>query len=122
MYEVSIKSEFSSAHRLRGYKGKCEELHGHNWKVETIIRKEKLDKIGMAIDFRELKLKLNEILTQLDHRYLNNLSYFKKINPTSENIAKYIFDRFNRKFKDNKLKVFKVTVWESDACAASFFK
>jgi len=120
MYEVSIKSEFSSAHRLRGYKGRCEELHGHNWKVEVNIRKEKLDKVGMIFDFKELKLKLNEILTPLDHHYLNDLAYFKKINPTSENIAKYVFDKLNRKLKSRKLKVSKVTVWESDVCATCF--
>ena len=120
MFEVKVESSFSSAHRLRGYKGKCEELHGHNWKVEVFIQRDKLDKIGMAVDFKKVKMILNQILDNLDHTYLNELPYFsaiggsasggkkvnpvrKKItknkqklsngvNPTSENIAKYIFD------------------------------
>ena len=140
MYEIKIRSEFSSAHRLRGYKGRCEELHGHNWKIEAAIEEDKLDKVGMVFDFKELKLKLNGILTQLDHKYLNDLSYFKKVNlvrkkntknmskfsngvnHTSENIAKYIYDRLNRKLKNSKLKASKVTVWESDASAVSFYE
>jgi 6-pyruvoyltetrahydropterin/6-carboxytetrahydropterin synthase len=122
MYEVRIISEFSSAHRLRGYKGKCEELHGHNWTVEALISSEKLDKVSMVIDFKELKSKLNSILAELDHRYLNDLTYFKKTNPTSENIARYIFDRLNRKLRPNKLKASKVTVWESDTSCASYFE
>ena len=122
MYEVSIKLGFSSAHRLRGYKGKCEALHGHNWKVEVIVKKESLDKIGMAVDFRELKSKLNGILAPLDHQYLNKLPYFKRVNPTSENIAEYIFNLLSCRIKKSKLILSKVTVWESENSAASFFK
>lgn len=125
MYEIRVISGFSSAHKLRGYKGKCEDLHGHNWKVEVYILSENLDKIGMVVDFKELKLVLSKVLNKLDHKYLNELPYFsasggKKVNPTSENMAKYIFEQLQSKIK--KVKISKVTVWESDTSAASFSK
>jgi len=117
MYKVKIEEHFSSAHNLRGYKGKCEELHGHNWKVEVEVAKDSLDNIGMVIDFTCLKKKLNAILEKLDHKYLNKLSYFKKVNPTSENIAKYIYD----KLKGDRAEVASVTVWESDRSSATYY-
>ena len=124
MFEVRVISIFSSAHKLRGYKGKCEELHGHNWKVEVFVVSDNLDKIGMVVDFKELKKALGRILKEMDHKYLNDLSYFSakggKINPTSENIAKYIYQKLAAKTKSIKVK--KVTVWESDASAASYSK
>ena len=118
MFEIYIKSEFSAAHKLSGYKGKCEELHGHNWKVEVYIGRDNLDKIGMVIDFKKVKMILKQILNKLDHTYINNLAYFKRVNPTSENIAKYIFKKLEAKIP--KLNIKKVTVWESDNSAASF--
>ena len=120
MFEIKIESGFSSAHRLRGYKGKCEALHGHNWKVEVFIDKEKLDKIGMVVDFTEIKRSLNRVLKKLDHAFLNDVTYFKKVNPTSENISKYIFEKLEA--VNRKLKLKKVTVWESDTSSASFFR
>ncbi len=118
MFEISVLSNFSSAHRLRGYKGKCEALHGHNWKVEISLSSRKLGKIGMACDFTEIKQALNNILIELDHKYLNDLVYFKKTNPTSENIAKYIFDKFNA--RPLKIRLDKVTVFESDSASATY--
>lgn len=138
MFEVRVEGSFSSAHRLREYKGKCEALHGHNWKVEVFIESQNLDKIGMVTDFKKIKKLLSEVLEKLDHAFLNDIAYFKKIqpvrkksiknklklsngvNPTSENIAKYIFDQLQA--KDKKLNLKKVTVWESDNSAASFIK
>ncbi|MDO8663055.1 MAG: 6-carboxytetrahydropterin synthase QueD [Candidatus Omnitrophota bacterium] len=117
MYKIKIEGDFSSAHNLRGYKGKCEELHGHNWKVELAVTSPKLDKIGMVMDFKFLKEKLYNLLDKLDHKYLNEIDYFKKINPTSENIAKYLYDNL-------KLKVpglYSVTVWESDKASATYY-
>lgn len=117
MYSVKVEGNFSSAHNLRGYKGDCEELHGHNWKVELTVEKERLDKSGMVLDFRVLRNKLREVLSGLDHRYLNDIPYFRKINPTSENIAKYIFD----KLKSLGVELKSVVVWESERSAASYY-
>ena len=119
MYSVKVESNFSSAHNLRGYKGKCEELHGHNWRVEIVAVKDGLDKTGMVLDFKYMKMQLNKITEKLDHKHLNKLAYFKKINPTSENIARYIYDRLK-----SKMPVLKsVTVWENTAsCAAYEFR
>jgi 6-pyruvoyltetrahydropterin/6-carboxytetrahydropterin synthase len=115
MYEAKVALSFSGAHSLRHYEGKCEELHGHNWKVEVTVTREKLDRLGMVIDFKRLKKKLNSVLDILDHKHLNDLPYFKKVNPTSENIAKFIHDKLN-------LKSAKVTVWETDNSTASYYK
>ena len=116
MFSIKVEGQFSSAHNLRGYKGRCEQLHGHNWKVEVTVAKEMLDKAGMVMDFRVLKDRLNEILDKLDHKYLNAIAYFKKVNPTSEGIAKYIFDRL----VDKGLEVDAVTVWESQNSSATY--
>ncbi len=116
MYSVKVEGIFSSAHNLRGYKGKCEELHGHNWKVEIVVCKNTLDKTGMVADFTYLKAELNKIIDRLDHKYMNNISYFKKVNPTSENISKYIYDCL--KVGISSLK--SVTVWESEKSRATY--
>ncbi len=116
MYSIKIESSFSAAHNLRGYKGKCEELHGHNWKVEIVVCKNELDKTGMVLDFKLLKKKLNKILDRLDHRYLNDLAYFKKVNPTSENIAEFIFKNLRRSIP----AVSAVTVWENNTSYATY--
>jgi len=117
MYSIRVEGSFSSAHNLRGYKGRCEDLHGHNWKVEVVLSSSSLDKLGMVMDFRLVKQKLNAILDKMDHAYLNKISYFKKINPTSENIAKYIFDNMKSKIP----MVESVTVWESDNSCATYY-
>lgn len=117
MYSIKVEGIFSAAHNLRGYKGKCEDLHGHNWKAEVILADSALDKTGMVMDFTILKSALNKILEKLDHKYLNQIDYFKKINPTSENIAKYIYDCLAPKAK--KLK--SVTVWESEKSSATYY-
>ncbi len=116
MYTIKVEAGFSSAHNLRGYKGKCEQLHGHNWKVEVVVKKDKLDKLGMVADFRFVKDKLNAVLEGLDHKYLNDIAYFKKVNPTSENIAKYIYDCFKSRVPGLR----SVTVWESDNSSATY--
>ncbi len=119
MYKIKIIRTFAGAHYLRGYQGKCENLHGHNWKVEAEILCRKLDKIGIAIDFKIIKKKLDSILTELDHTLLNKHSAFRKINPSAENIAKYIFRKLSEKISNNA-KVKSVTVWESDNASAEY--
>ena len=91
MFEVSVRATFSAAHRLKGYRGKCENIHGHNWEVEVFIGTETLDKQGISIDFRLLRRKLNNVLAALDHRDLNKVAFFNKNNPSAENIARYIY-------------------------------
>jgi 6-pyruvoyltetrahydropterin/6-carboxytetrahydropterin synthase len=122
MYEVSVESHFSAAHSLREYGGKCESLHGHNWKVQVRLRSERLNNLGMVVDFQELKGMLKEVLKELDHKLLNDLDYFKETNPTSENIAKYIFDRLNKPQPGLKAEIKGVTVWETENSSATFYK
>ena len=120
MYELTVKGEFAASHSLRGYEGKCKKLHGHTWHVDVVVRGEKVNGVGMLIDFKEIKGDLKNILEGLDHGHLNNLPYFKKANPTSENIAKYIFDCLAKKI--HGVKVQRVTVWESEKSGASYEK
>ncbi|MFA6637049.1 MAG: 6-carboxytetrahydropterin synthase QueD [Candidatus Omnitrophota bacterium] len=118
MYTVSVESKFSSAHNLRGYRGKCEDLHGHNWKVRMSVSSDTLDEIGMVRDFTVLKEELNKAVDGLDHKYLNDIESFRSVNPTSENIARYIFEEVCR--ANPGLGVKKVTVWETDTSSASY--
>jgi len=88
MYELKIEDSFAAAHNLRGYRGQCEELHGHNWKVEVVVRADRLDSLGLAIDFQDIKKAAKGVLKKLDHTYLNDLPVFKECNPSSELISK----------------------------------
>ncbi len=120
MYKIKIISNFSAAHFLRGYQGKCENLHGHNWKVEVSISSENLDSCGMLMDFSELKKLTAKVLEELDHKHLNELPYFEKSNPSSENIACHIFNKLKEEFKGKNCKLAKVNVWETDTSCASY--
>ncbi|MFQ5480543.1 MAG: 6-carboxytetrahydropterin synthase QueD [Thermodesulfobacteriota bacterium] len=121
MYELTIKTEFSSAHNLRGYEGACERLHGHNWHVEVSIEAEKTGPMGFVMDFKELKAATAAIIDKLDHRYLNETPPFTEINPSAELIAKFIHDELVKIINDKKgVRVSKVLVWESDTAAASY--
>ena len=122
MYELMVETNFSSAHQLRGYKGECEKLHGHNWKVQVHVIAEKLNELDMAIDFHELKDFVGEVIAPLDHGFLNDLFPFTEKNPSSENIAKWIFDSLKKKINDNNLRLSAVTVWESEATSATYFE
>jgi len=122
MYELKVATQFSAAHQLRNFGGKCEELHGHNWKIEVIVRGEKLNSAGLLIDFRELKECTNKILEELDHSFLNELPSFRNQNPSSENIAAYIFEKLSDTLKGNHIEVAKVTAWESDTASASYIR
>ncbi len=122
MYEVDIRREFSAAHRLKGYKGNCASLHGHNWTVTVTVKSEKLDKIGIAVDFRKLKTELDAVLVKLDHSNLNDLNIITSPNPTSECIAKFIYDRLSAKLNDNRVEVSKVRVAESKDTGATYYE
>jgi 6-pyruvoyltetrahydropterin/6-carboxytetrahydropterin synthase len=121
MYEITILSHFSGAHRLRYLHGKCEELHGHNWKIEVSVFSDRLNKEGLVIDFQILKQRVEKIIGSLDHTYLNDLPYFSEKEPSSENIARYIFDKLKKELKAYRVTLKKVTAWESETACASYF-
>jgi 6-pyruvoyltetrahydropterin/6-carboxytetrahydropterin synthase len=119
MYELKIITEFSAAHNLRNFRGKCEALHGHNWKVEVVLSGKDLDDSGVVLDCAEVKAATGEIMSEIDHRYLNDLPFFMENNPSSENIARYIFHRLQEKMNNDRIRIRRVTAWESqDACAS----
>ena len=120
-YKVSVIRGFSAAHALRGYKGKCEKLHGHNWKVRVALVSNKLDRTGMTMDFTDIKSLLDDVLSGLDHGYLNETPPFDKLNPTAENIAAYILNRLSKKLPKG-VKITEVEVWESDTSSATVTK
>ena len=122
MYEVMITAGFAAAHRLRDYGGKCENIHGHNFRVDVYARAKELDVVGLTIDFRILKDKTQTFLDQLDHKYLNELPHFVETNPSSENIAAYIFKNLTKELNNENVMITKVSVWESDASCASYYE
>ena len=121
MYEVMIEEEFSAAHALRGYRGKCENMHGHNWKVEVYVRGERLDQVGMLVDFRELKAATRRVMEILDHQNLNELKPFDvEMNPSSEHLAGFILHKVAEQIGDHRLQVYKVRVWETPSTSATY--
>ena len=120
MYEVTIIKSFSAAHLLAQIGGKCEELHGHNFKVEVTLAAPDLNKSGLLIDFRVVKKWLNEILDQMDHKHLNEIPCFAGINPSAENIAKYIYDQMKPKAKESQVLIARIKVWESENAAITY--
>jgi 6-pyruvoyltetrahydropterin/6-carboxytetrahydropterin synthase len=122
MFELMIETYFSAAHQLRGYEGLCERLHGHNWKVQVYVLAEKLNDIDLAIDFHELKKLTDEVLEPLDHGFLNDIFPFTEKNPSSENIAKWIFDSLKKKLLESDVTLSGITVWESETASATYFE
>lgn len=124
MYELMVETSFSAAHQLRGYNGKCENMHGHNWKIHVHIATDKLNNIDLAFDFHDLKAMANEVVEPLDHAFLNDLFPFTEKNPSSENIAKWIFDNLKKKVaaKAPDVNVTAVTVWESEIASATYYE
>ena len=121
MHEVSIEMEFSSAHALRGYRGKCENTHGHNYKVEVHVRGERLDEIGLLVDFRELKAATKRVVDYLDHKNINDLPPFDiELNPSAENLAMYFFHEVGRDVNSDRVRVDRVRVWETSTCSATY--
>jgi len=119
MFRLEVESDFAAAHQLRAYQGKCENLHGHNWRVKLAVVGGKLDPVGMLVDFGILKEILNDYLSRLDHGFLNDQPPFDKINPTSENLARVLAEAIAGQLPD-KVKVEAVTVWESEKCCATY--
>ena len=122
MYRLKIVTSFAAAHNLNNYQGECENLHGHNWRVEVAVTASELDKAGLCIDFKILKAEARELLNRLDHKYLNELPHFAGQSPSSENIARYIYQELGKKLDDGNVKVEMITVWESDFACASYYE
>ncbi len=120
MYEITITRSFSAAHVLKDIGGKCEGLHGHNFVVEVSLAAPSLNKEGLLLDFRILKEWTDEILDELDHKYLNELTSFINLNPSAENLARFLHDRVNEKVGGQNIEVSCVTVWESENAKASY--
>lgn len=120
MYRLTIQTSFAAAHNLLHYQGDCENLHGHNWKVDVTVAARELDKSGLGIDFKILKAETRRLLETLDHKYLNDLEMFKGLSPSSENIARYLFEELGRTLNTDNVTVSSVNVWESDFACASY--
>lgn len=120
MYEVKIISDFAAAHNLNNFRGKCENLHGHNWKIEVVLRGRQLDASGVLVDFGEVKHLTRELLAELDHHYLNDLPYFQDQNPSSENIARFLFERLAERLDNEDRWMYRVSAWESDNACATY--
>jgi 6-pyruvoyltetrahydropterin/6-carboxytetrahydropterin synthase len=121
MREVMVEMSFSSAHFLRHYRGKCENLHGHNYRVEVYVRGDKLDRAGMLVDFKDLKAATRRVVDYLDHRNINELPPFdEELNPSAENLAEYFLREVGREINSERAQVYKVRVWETDTCAATY--
>ncbi|MBE9528463.1 MAG: 6-carboxytetrahydropterin synthase QueD [Proteobacteria bacterium] len=122
MFEITVESTFSSAHQLREYKGSCENLHGHNWRVMVSVGSEGLDSLGMVVDFRVLKREVEAVIERLDHKFINEVPPFDSINPTAENISKYIYEEISKSLASEGVKILKVKVWESEKAAATYYE
>ena len=121
MFELKVVTDFAAAHQLKMVAKKCENLHGHNWKIEVCVAGEALNDAGVLMDFGELKKHLTEIITRLDHKFLNELDYFPDYTPpSSENIAKYIADELQAEIDDSSVRVSSVTTWESDDACVTY--
>ncbi|RJP36506.1 MAG: 6-carboxytetrahydropterin synthase QueD [Desulfobacteraceae bacterium] len=120
MYELKVISKFAAAHQLSMVTEKCENLHGHNWRIEVYVAGSKLNEWGVLVDFGEIKRHLSDVMDILDHKFLNDINVFRDINPSSENIAKYIADQMQSRLTDPSIRVSRVRVWESDDACATY--
>ena len=120
MFKLIVKKEFSSAHILHGHPGNCKRMHGHNWLVEAEVQGDNTNEIGMVIDFKDIKNNLREIISNLDHQFLNDLEPFINENPTAENISKYIYKELSNNINTDTIKVSKIKLWETSNSAVTY--
>ena len=120
MFKLIVKKEFSSAHILNGHPGNCKRMHGHNWLVEAEVQGDNTNEIGMVIDFKDIKNNLQEIISNLDHQFLNDLEPFINENPTAENISKYIYKELSNNINTDNIKVSKIKLWETSNSAVTY--
>lgn len=111
---------FAAAHVLRGYRGDCERVHGHNYKVEIEVAAAALDELGMGVDFREIRAAAREVVAVIDHQMLNEIPPFTEVNPTAENIAVYVHEQLSKRLDDGRIRVRTITVWETDRDAVRY--
>jgi len=125
MFEVTVEDTFAAGHALRGYRGKCENPHGHNYRIRVTLAGEKLDQIGLLFDFKDLKQVMGDIIDQLDHQFLNDIEPFKQLNPSAENLAKFFYDEARQRLHtatNGQVSVKDVTVWETETTTARYFE
>ena len=122
MFEIAVEQSFASAHALRNYKGRCENVHGHNWKVRVVIEGEKLDQTGMLVDFLDVKSLMGEILDRIDHQFLNEIPPFDAINPSAENIAEYFYQQMAGRLTDTPVpvQIREIKIWETEIQSATY--
>ncbi|HUA61162.1 MAG TPA: 6-carboxytetrahydropterin synthase QueD [Verrucomicrobiae bacterium] len=121
MFEITIEETFAAGHALRNYRGKCENVHGHNYRCHVTVAGEKLDEIGLLVDFVELKRVVHAVLDRMDHQWLNEFPPFDVLNPSAENMAKYIYDEVNGSLKTKEgVRVASVRLWETDTASAIY--
>ena len=123
MYEVTVEDSFAAGHYLRNYKGKCENPHGHNYKVFVTLIGEELDEAGLLLDFKLLKQVMRPVVDYLDHQMINDLEPFTTVNPSAENLAKYFYNETNSRLKQStngRVRVKDVTIWETDTTTARY--
>ena len=122
MFQVSVEETFSAGHALRGYRGKCENPHGHNYRVRVTLEGPQLDSIGLLCDFTQLKHVMREIIEGLDHQFMNDLEAFRTVNPSAENLAKYFYDEMSRGIKELPAgaRISDIVVWETDTASAQY--
>lgn len=120
MYEVSVEYTFAAGHALRNYKGKCENVHGHNYRVQVAVEGENLNGAGLLIDFADLKAGIRSLVDRLDHQFLNDLEPFTQLNPSAENLAKYLSDGIRARVEGQGARIRAVTVWETDTSSATY--
>lgn len=126
MFEVTVEKSFAAGHALRGYKGKCENVHGHNYKIRVTLVGEHLDNIGLLYDFKDLKADIVRTVDRLDHQFMNDIPPFDKLNPSAENLARYFYEESEKYLAaanpTNGVRIKSVTVWETDVTTATYYK
>ena len=125
MFEVSVEDTFAAGHDLRGYRGKCENPHGHNYKVRITLAGDALDPIGLLYDFKDLKAAMNQIIDRLDHQFLNDIEPFRELNPSAENMARFFYTEANARLRsatNGRVRVKEVKIWETDTTTATYFE
>ena len=123
MFQVSVEETFSAGHALRGYRGKCENVHGHNYRVQITLEGPELDQIGLLVDFTHVKRVIRELIQRLDHQFINDLEPFRTVNPSAENIAKYFFEEVSKELQEMPpgAMVKDVVIWETDTASAKYY-